>query len=235
MRHLDWEKAVICQFSGTLDKDGLCVIRPNFTISLDDPHLSQAFVVCVQIKDVEMLPNSVYATIASRCIFHLTNSVVSHFRNPYGMQLPTSLNRNISNVAPAITSEGFVQGFPAIEQFLATSEFSEKKLKKRWMSRFPEPHSLRYSTLQLLPAPKFFNHEASTSSTSELPPILPVVHNPPPSSVSSSPNRDAAAIRMLNSKSSTINTIYITPEEFEWPPEMAYTTTTPEQLLKEKI
>lgn len=77
-----------------------------------------------------MLPQSVCATIASRCMFHLTNSVVSHFCHPYGLQLPRILNKNIAHDAPSLQIEGFVQGFPAIEQFISNSEFLEKKTTK---------------------------------------------------------------------------------------------------------
>ncbi|KAF3771600.1 hypothetical protein EJ110_NYTH60055, partial [Nymphaea thermarum] len=47
-----WKQALICQFTGELSKDGLCCVQPNFTLSLQDPHLLQAFVLCVQIKEV---------------------------------------------------------------------------------------------------------------------------------------------------------------------------------------
>ena len=47
VRHLDWQKALVGQFTGNLDREGLCSIQPNFTFALDDPHLTNALVVCI--------------------------------------------------------------------------------------------------------------------------------------------------------------------------------------------
>ncbi|KAF3773848.1 hypothetical protein EJ110_NYTH54125 [Nymphaea thermarum] len=95
VRHVDWKQALICQFIEELSKDGLCCVQPNFTLSLQDPHLLQAFVLCVQIKEVNLVAKSVYATITSRCTFNLLQSTLTSFKLDYGINFPLSMNKNI--------------------------------------------------------------------------------------------------------------------------------------------
>ena len=128
--------ALICQFRGFLNKYGLCVVQPNFTYSLKDPQLPSLFVTCVQIKGVNPLPNSIYATVASRRIFNLPDATVSRFRLDYGMKLPVKLMQNVEALAPSFDNTEFLQGFPAISKYLQYQEFQEKKISRNVFPSF---------------------------------------------------------------------------------------------------
>ncbi|KAF3790246.1 hypothetical protein EJ110_NYTH16815 [Nymphaea thermarum] len=127
VRHVDWKQALICQFTGELSKDGLCCVQPNFMLSLQDPHLLQAFVLCVQIKEVNLVAKSVYATITSRCTFNLLQSTLTNFKLDYGINFPLFMNKNIMQVGVEISNEGFLQGYPAIREFLQRQKYKERK------------------------------------------------------------------------------------------------------------
>ncbi|KAF3781625.1 hypothetical protein EJ110_NYTH36432 [Nymphaea thermarum] len=224
VRHVDWKQALICQFTGELSKDGLCCVQPNFTLSLQDPYLLQAFVLCVQIKEVNLVAKSVYATITSRCTFNLLQSTLTSFRLDYGINFPLSMNKNIMQVGVEISNEGFLQGYPAIGEFLQRQKYKEKKAWQSIFSKYPEKHAHRQSQLQLQP-----------SRALSLPPVLPTVRGF--SEETSSPNRDSAVKMMMmttpkaeQGESGASGTGYVVSGE--WPPKMAYATTTSEELQK---
>ncbi|KAF3771543.1 hypothetical protein EJ110_NYTH60227 [Nymphaea thermarum] len=225
VRHVDWKQALICQFTGELSKDGLCCVQPNFMLSLQDPHLLQAFVLCVQIKEVNLVAKSIYATITSRCTFNLLQSTVTSFKLDYGINFPLSMNKNIMQVGVEISNEGYLQGYPAIGEFLQRQKYKERKTWQSIISKYPEKHAHRQSQLQLQP----------TRSLS-LPQVLPIVRTP--SDETSSPNRDSAVKMMMMASPSAPKTeqgetcipSYVTSGD--WPPKMAYTTTTAEEMQK---
>ncbi|KAF3789145.1 hypothetical protein EJ110_NYTH07222 [Nymphaea thermarum] len=224
VRHVDWKQALICQFTGELSKDGLCCVQPNFTLSLQDPHLLQAFVLCVQIKEVNLVAKSVYATITSRCTFNLLQSTLTSFRLDYGINFPLSMNKNILQVGVEISNEGFLQGYPAIGEFLQRQKYKEKKAWQNIFSKYPDKHAHRQSQLQL-------QHLRALS----LPPVLPTVRSF--SEETSSPNRDSAVKLMMmtttkaeQGEAGASGSGYVVSGE--WPPKMAYATTTPEEIQK---
>ncbi|KAF3777808.1 hypothetical protein EJ110_NYTH45027 [Nymphaea thermarum] len=227
VRHIDWKHALICQFTGELSKNGLCCVQPNFTLSLQDPHLLQAFVLCVQIKEVNLVAKSVYATITSRCTFNLLQSTLTNFKLDYGINFPLSMNKNIMQVGVEILNEGFLQGYPATGEFLQCQKYKERKSWQSIFSKYPEKQAHRQSQLLLQP----------TRSLS-LPQVLPTVRTP--SKEASSPNRDSVVKMMMMTSTSSPKaeqgeegTKYVLSGD--WPPKMAYTTTTLKKCRKKHL
>ncbi|KAH9293036.1 hypothetical protein KI387_041761, partial [Taxus chinensis] len=75
IRHTSWADAVVTQFYGTLDRDGLCRIRPGFSMALEDKHLDKSWVLCKQVLGIDMLPDSVYTTIGCLSIYRYVNTM----------------------------------------------------------------------------------------------------------------------------------------------------------------
>nr|DBA06665.1 TPA_asm: polyprotein [Welwitschia mirabilis virus 2] len=153
VRHYDWNKARIGQFRGKLDKDAVCCIQPNFQLSLNDPHICHALVACIEMKDIKMMPESVYCSIGSRCIFNLTSSMFMNSRLPQGVHYPVG-SRNLLEKGVHINADGFKTDYPIIQAMLnGEQEFTrhriEEKKRSPLLSTKPAKHAKRTGLIHL--------------------------------------------------------------------------------------